>query len=146
VIQAVITISSDSTGYSLVVIDPASNANLYTKTLVSGTDYNGVLKYVVRTSYGSVLFRDDNGFVSFIQLSLNNSLLVGTEHTFDNSTYASLFTSRGQASVSNDILFAYNNKQVTYFQAYSGKIYYLGQLATDIEATGKTHRLQYSSK
>ena len=94
-LQAVITISSDSNGYSIVVIDPKNNANVYRKTLVKGTDYTGTLKYVVRTAFGSILLRDDNGFVNFIQLKVTNSLLAGTEHTFENSTYASLFTSAG---------------------------------------------------
>lgn len=144
--KAVITVSTDDNGYSLVLVDPANSANTYSKTFVKGTDYNGTLKYVIRTAFGSILFRDDNGFVDFIQFSLNNSLLVGTEHTFDNSTYASLFTSSGQASVSNDILFAYHDKKVTYFQAHTGVLYYLGQLPTDIETTGETYRLKYSAK
>ena len=77
-LQAVITISNDTNGYSIVVVDPKNNANTYIKTLVKGTDYNGTLKYVVRTAFWSILLRDDNGFVNFIQLKLNDTLLVGT--------------------------------------------------------------------
>lgn len=77
-LEAVVTISSDLNGYSIVVVDPKNNANTYIKTLVKGTDYTGNLKYVVRTAFGSILLRDDNGYVNFIQLKLKDSLLVGT--------------------------------------------------------------------
>jgi hypothetical protein len=80
------------------------------------------------------MLRDDKGFVNFIQFKLASSVLTATENSLDNTTYSSLFASTAQVSVSSDITFVYNNKKITYFQTYTGKLYFLGQIATDIEA------------
>ncbi len=126
VLSAVITITKDTDGYSILVIDPTNSANSYSKTLAVGNDYTGELEYLVRSSFGSILLKDDNGFVTFIQLKLVDSLLVATTYTLEQTTYSSLFNAAGFVSVSSDIIFVYNNEKISYFQAYSSKIYYLG--------------------
>ncbi len=100
----------------------------------------------MRTTFGSILLKDSNGLVSFIEMSLQNSLLVGSTFTLKDTSYSALFNSNGIVSVSNDIVFVYNNKVFTYFQVYDGLIYYLGQLETDILAASENFRTQSSTK
>jgi len=70
ILKALITLTRDSTGYTLYVIDPSNKANFYSKTFLTGTDYTGDLTYNIKSSSGSILMKDINGFVSYIQLKL----------------------------------------------------------------------------
>lgn len=141
-----ITVTKDNNGYSVVLIDPKNNNNLYTKTFVKGVDYVGTLQYVIRSSFGSILLKDDNGLVTFIQFELKDSLLEGIEHSMDKESYNALFGAGSYASVNNDIIFAYINKKISYFQAYEGKLYYLGEMTEDIETASEQYRLKYSAR
>lgn len=91
VLKALITITKNSDSYSLYVIDPANSANFYSKTFVKGTDYTGDLQYTIRSTFGSILMKDETGFVTFIKLKLVDSLIVPYTFTLEQSTYSPIF-------------------------------------------------------
>lgn len=124
----------DTTGYTFYVIDPSNSANFYSKTFIKGIDYKGDLKYNIKSSLGSILISDEKGFITLIQLKLVNSLIVPYTFTLDQSTYSSVFNATAFISISNNIIFVYNNKTFSYFQTYMDKIYFLGDLSSDVVA------------
>lgn len=144
-IRAVITITKDTNGYSVYAIDPTNFNNFFQRDFTLA-NYTGDLDYLVRTSFGSILLKDTTKFVSFIQLSLTNNLITSDTYALQNTTYTSLFGSGSLVSVSKDIIFVYSNRSITYFQAFSNGIFYLGQLSTDIQARSETYRTQFSTK
>lgn len=145
-IKAIITVTKDSTGYTFYAIDPSNSANFYSKTFVKGIDYTGDLRYNIKSSLGSILISDKNGFVTLVQLKLVNSLIVPSTFTLDNSTYSTVFNSTAFISISNNIIFIYNNKTFSYFQTYLNKIYFLGNLPSDVVSVSEEYRIKYSPK
>lgn len=138
--------SKDATkGVSIVFINPTTPTQKWTKTIPS-SQVTGELKFVIRSSLGTVLLKDDNGLVYMVDLNLDGTTLTAEEFTLDKATYNTLFGKTSYVSISEDIVFVYNNKQISYFQAYETKLYYLGQLDSSIETKSANYRTQYSPK
>lgn len=146
-IKAVIMLSKDSSTYSLLVTDPLNPTNTFEKILTSGTDYTGDLKAFVIGESGTVILKSKEGLAYYVTFALStSSLITATEYTLDSVSYKSFFNTDSMISISSDIVFVYNNKKVSYFQTYKGKIYHLGEIQSSIEETLQAYNTQYSPK
>ncbi len=114
-------------------MNPTAPTTKWTKTIES-SKVTGELKFVVRSSLGTVLLKDDTGLVYMVDIDLDGTSFTAEEFALDKATFNTLFGKDGFVSISEDIVFVYSGKKVSYFQAYETKLYSLGQLDSSVES------------